>query len=73
MRNGNISKEARLMTDQSPVYKKLGAGFASAPNNWPKASSASASHIDGLTAPTFKLQAKRFMRWRAKRQKRPCV
>jgi hypothetical protein len=25
--NGNISKEARLMTDQSPIYKKVGADF----------------------------------------------
>lgn len=26
--NGNISKEARLMTDQAPVYKKMGAAFS---------------------------------------------
>jgi hypothetical protein len=26
--SGNISKEARLMTDQAPVYKKMGAAFS---------------------------------------------
>jgi transposase-like protein len=26
--NGNIAKEARLMTDQAPVYKKMGAAFS---------------------------------------------
>jgi ISXO2-like transposase domain len=41
-----------------------------APINWRKASWASDSPIDGLAAPTFKLQAKRFPRRKAKKRPR---